>query len=66
LTVYANQLVHFGKDLNYGLLISATVSAFIGAYFGHKLLKKITLKTVQVVVAGMLMLFAVLLGLGMI
>lgn len=66
LTVYANQLVHFEEDLNYGLLISATVSAFIGAYFGHKLLKKITLKTVQVVVAGMLMLFAVLLGLGMI
>ncbi len=36
------------------LVIAASVSAFIGAYFGSKLLKKITIKSIQVVVSVLL------------
>lgn len=66
LTVYSNQIIRFGDQLNYSLIISATLSAFIGAYFGNKLLKKVTIKTIQYLVATMLIVFAILLGLGII
>jgi len=36
------------------LVIAASVSAFMGAYFGSKLLKKITIKSIQVVVSVLL------------
>lgn len=44
-----------------GLVSAAAVSAFIGAYFGRELLKKATLRAVQIVVGVML----ILLGLGL-
>ena len=34
-----------------GLVFAATLAAFIGAFFGKRLLKKVTLRTVQVIVA---------------
>ena len=66
LSVYSNQIIRFGDQLNYPLIISATFSAFIGAYLGNRLLKKVTIKTIQYLVAAMLTVFAVLLGLGII
>ena len=66
LTIYSNQIIRFGDQLNYSLIISATLSAFIGAYFGNKLLKKVTIKTIQYLVATMLIVFSILLGLGII
>ncbi len=44
------------------LVLAATMAAFIGAYLGKELLKKVTLQAVQVLVGVML----VLLGLGLI
>jgi uncharacterized membrane protein YfcA len=35
-----------------GLVVSATLAAFIGAFFGKRLLKKVTLRTVQIIVAA--------------
>ncbi|MFO0478915.1 MAG: TSUP family transporter [Bacteroidota bacterium] len=66
LTIYSNQIIRFGDQLNYSLIISATLSAFIGAYFGNKLLKKVTIKTIQYIVATMLIIFSLMLGLGII
>lgn len=34
-----------------GLVLSATLAAFLGAFFGKRLLKKVTLRTVQLIVA---------------
>jgi hypothetical protein len=34
-----------------GLVVSATLAAFIGAFVGRRLLKKVTLRTVQIIVA---------------
>jgi len=48
------------------ILVIAVVSAFIGVYFGNKLVKKITIKALQIIVAVMLLLFSVLLGFGII
>lgn len=66
LTVYAKQIIGIGDQFNYPLIIAATLSAFAGAYIGNKFLKKITLATVQYIVAIMLFIFAALLGLGII
>lgn len=66
LTIYSNQIIRFGDQLNYSLIISATLSAFIGAYFGNRLLKKVTIKTIQYIVATMLIIFSIMLGLGII
>lgn len=42
------------QGVNWTLVAAATVSAFTGAYFGKKLLHKLTLKSVQVVVSFLL------------
>ena len=47
-------------------LLVATFSAFVGAYFGAKLLKKVTIESVQKIVALGLIVFAILFGLGVI
>jgi uncharacterized membrane protein YfcA len=43
------------------LVIAASVSAFVGSYLGSKLLKKITIRSIQIVVS--ILLVAVSLGL---
>ena len=66
LTLYSRHFLNSELQLNLNLIIAATLSAFTGAYFGNKLLKKITLTTVQYTVAVMLIVFSILLGAGII
>ena len=66
LTIYSNKFIRFGDQLNYSLIITATLSAFIGAYIGNRLLEKVTIKKIQYIVASMLIMFSILLGLGII
>ena len=49
-----------------GLVFAATISAFVGAFFGKELLKKLTLRVVQIVVGTMLILLGVALSIGLI
>ena len=44
-----------------GLIIAATIAAFLGAFIGTRLMKKITMRTIQLIVGIML----ILVGLGM-
>ncbi len=48
------------------LLAAAVLAAFAGAFLGNRLLKKVTLRTIQILVALMLLLIAAGLGLGLI
>ncbi|MBX2992151.1 MAG: TSUP family transporter [Bacteroidetes bacterium] len=66
LSVYAQHIVADGIQENTVLLIAATLSAFIGAYAGNRLLKKVTMKAVQATVAVLLFIIAALLGTGLI
>ena len=66
LFVYSNTNLHFINSGNVSLVASATLCAFAGAFIGNRLLKKITIKTIQYVVAVMLFVFALLLGCGII
>ncbi len=49
-----------------GLVLAAAIAAFIGAYFGKELLKKVTLRTIQVMVGAMLVLIGFGLSVGLI
>ena len=66
LSVYFNRFIGSGVTDNINLLIIATISAFIGAYFGNMLLKKVTLDFIQTFVAVMILLIAIGLGSGII
>ena len=66
LTVYATRFTKAGLDENIILVAIATLSAITGAFIGNKLLKKITLKFIQILVAVMLIIISLALGAGMI
>ena len=64
LTIYAADLSKQYDKLDYLLLTLAVLSAFLGAYAGNKLLKKVTIRFLQSFVAVMLLVFSVLLMAG--
>ncbi|HBM17314.1 MAG TPA: hypothetical protein DD381_13385 [Lentisphaeria bacterium] len=65
LSVYATKIVTAGILENLPLILAATISAIAGAYMGNKLLKKVTLKSLQTLVAILLILLSVSLGIGL-
>jgi len=66
LSVYASRFTASNLNENLALLISATFSAILGAFIGSKLLKKVTLRLIQIIVAVMLIIISILLGAGII
>jgi uncharacterized membrane protein YfcA len=66
LGVYATRFSSAGLIDNITLVLCATLAAISGAYIGNKLLKKITLKFLQVTVAIMLIVISIALGAGFI
>lgn len=49
-----------------GLILAATIAAFVGSYLGARLLKKMTLRAVQLIVAGGLVMIAVAMVAGLV
>lgn len=66
LSVYASRFASANLFENKTLLISAILAAIAGAYTGNKLLKKVTLKSIRLIVAIMLILISLALGSGLI
>jgi uncharacterized protein len=66
LSVYATRFTKAGLTDNLTLVVCATVSAIVGAYIGNKLLKKVTLRFLQVTIAIMLIIISLALGAGLI
>ncbi|HDR68419.1 MAG TPA: sulfite exporter TauE/SafE family protein [Bacteroidaceae bacterium] len=66
LSVYASRFKDANLHEHLILIISATLAAIIGAFTGNKLLKKVTLRFVQALVAIMLFLISIALGAGII
>ena len=66
LSGYASRFTSANLDESLALLISATLSAIAGAYLGKKLLQKVTLRSIQFIVAVMLVLISIALGSGLI
>ncbi len=66
LSVYASRFAATGISENLSVIIPVTLAAIAGAWFGNKLLKKITLAFIQRLVAVMLILISIALGAGLI
>jgi uncharacterized membrane protein YfcA len=66
LSIYYKNMATHQEALDYGLIAVATLSAFAGTFFGNRILKKVTVQSVHRIVTVMLLLFAVLLGAGII
>lgn len=66
LSVYATRFIESGLGDNLLLVVIATGAAVSGAFIGNKLLKKVTLRFLQIVVAIMLILISLALGAGLI
>ncbi len=64
LSVYSTRFLKSGLSENIPIVVCATLSAMIGAILGNKLLKKITLKSLQSIVAVMLILLSISLAMG--
>jgi len=66
LSVYASRFTSASLHENLTLVISATLAAIAGAFFGKKLLKKVKLRSIQLIVAVMLIVISIALGFGII
>jgi uncharacterized membrane protein YfcA len=66
LSIYAGTINRSGGTIDYMLTGAATFAAFAGAFVANKFLKKITIRTVQYIVATMLLIFSILLIFGII
>jgi hypothetical protein len=66
LSVYASRFKEANLHEYLILIISSTLAAIAGAFIGNKLLKKITLRFIQVLVAIMIFLIAITMGVGII
>ncbi len=62
MVIYGADISGYGEAVEWSLVLGASVSAFIGAYVGAKLLKKVTLRSVQLLVSALL----VVVGIGLI
>ena len=66
LLVYSQDLATDLNEIDWKLVIAASLSAFIGAYLGKKMLEKVTIKVVHVLVSLLLIVVAVGLMSGLI
>lgn len=66
LSVYSTRLMQIDLKQNFYLLIIVTFSAISGAFIGNKLLRKVTLKLLQKIIAIALLMISLALGLGLI
>ena len=66
ISIYFTKYHQFDLQNNAWILIFAILSAFSGAFIGRQLLKKVTIKQVNIIVTLMLISLSVLMGIGII
>ncbi len=66
LSVYATRFKEAALHEHLALILAAVAAAMAGALLGNRLLKKITLRFIQIIVAVLLFLIAAALGMGLI
>ena len=56
----------FQNQIGMGLIIAAILVAFLGSFIGSRLVKKITMRTIQLIVGVLLLLISIALGVGVV
>lgn len=65
-TFFAKDLAVLQNQIDIRLIIAATLTAFLGSFIGSRLIKKITFRTIQIIVGMLLLFVSVALGTGLI
>ena len=65
-TLFSKQLAALQSQGIAGLVVAGSLAAFLGAFIGKRMLKKVTMRGIQVTVGVMLLLLAVALGIGLV
>lgn len=58
MTIYGWDAAITQKTIDWEIVIVATISAFIGSFFGSRLIKKVTIHSIQLMVSGLLIFVA--------
>lgn len=58
MTIYGLDATIIQKSIDWTIVIVATISAFIGSFFGSRLIKKVTIHSIQLMVSGLLIFVA--------
>lgn len=66
LSVYATRFAKSGLAENIPLIVSATLAGIAGSFIGNQLLKKVTLKFIQIFISILLIVLSLVLGAGLI
>jgi uncharacterized membrane protein YfcA len=63
-TFFSRHFATLGEHGESGLIIAGILCAWLGSFIGVRLLRKITFKTLQVIVGAMLLVLSAALGIG--
>lgn len=66
LFIYSGRMNVLDRNVEYGIVLAASLAAFAGAFLGNRLLRKITLKSLQLIVTLLLIIYSGLLIAGII
>lgn len=66
ISIYADHIVRIGAGTNWKLVLAATLSALTGSLTSARFMKKVTLRSVHMIVGVMLIVIGALLGIGLI
>ena len=57
--VYGAGASAYSQDVQWGLVVAASMSTFLGAFVGARVLKKVTIRAVQISVSSLLILVSI-------
>ena len=66
LTFFQEDFMVLQQQGGMGLVVAGSLSAFVGSFVGSRVLEKVTLRALQIFIAAMMCLLAVVLGLGIV
>lgn len=66
LTFFSKNIIVIQNQVGIGLITAAVLVAFLGSFIGSRLVKKITLRTIQLTVGVLLLLISIALGVGVV
>ena len=65
-TFFSKNFEILKNQVGIGLIIAAILVAFLGSFIGSRLVKKITMRTIQLIVGVLLLLISIALGVGVV
>ena len=65
-TFFSKNLAVIQNQVGIGLVTAAILTAFFGSFIGSRLIKKITMRTIQIIVGILLFLVSIAMGIGLI